>query len=408
MPRSAIPDTDWDAPAPPKTPGTPKREHCGAYVQGGMMSFPCTIGIGHSEVPKEDPEPHFAVEVSSSVRNWQAWAGREWERRRGSNPQAQQAEQYGTEPGGFIETPDDGVVCAAGLKGCDMTIPHTHGVDTGFEKVHLAPEVVQPSAGLPTPPAEQASALEAYLLGSGVDPEAPVWDIQCRLADDSDDFHLYEPGLTKISADSKVKALNATQTDYVYRVVQQRPVPEMGPGSDRPIEPSQLRTRAGDQPIPDGDESLADDQSLLIEDIEARRQVGIGRYGQGHRPFNGRDTLRDMYEEDLDKLVYLRSIVRMAAATREELVAEVGRALYDPKRRDKHPGVSDEEIAVDRIMGWVTAKTINKEMDRGQLVEAIRALIENDRVNQRVADMESRPFNPDAVVDKIVNQILAP
>jgi hypothetical protein len=125
-----------------------------------------------------------------------------------------------------------------------------------------------------------------------------------------------------------------------------------------------LRTRPGDQVLPDGDESLEDDQTLLIRDIEERRQVGIQRYRQGHRPFNGRNTVRDWYEEQLDGLVYARSILRMHDADRDTLVAEVSKALE--KAEDEHPHwfeTADHtdmaEVAVDRIMGWVTAQRLD-------------------------------------------------
>lgn len=98
-------------------------------------------------------------------------------------------------------------------------------------------------------------------------------------------------------------------------------ITEPGDGKEWVAQPT--KQRPGDQVIPDGDESLIDDQQLLIDDITARRQVGIERYGQGHRPFNGRDTLRDFYEEQLDGLVYLRSIVRMVETRKEELVPVV-------------------------------------------------------------------------------------
>lgn len=41
-------------------------------------------------------------------------------------------------------------------------------------------------------------------------------------------------------------------------------------------------------------------------DLDARRVVGIGQYGTELRPHNGRDALRDAYEEALDLACYLR------------------------------------------------------------------------------------------------------
>lgn len=141
-------------------------------------------------------------------------------------------------------------------------------------------------------------------------------------------------------------------------------ITEEGDGKEWVTEPT--KQREGDQVLPDGDESLVDDQQLIIDDIEARRQVGIQRYGQGHRPFNGRDTLQDLYEEQLDLLVYLRSIKRMAEAAREELVEVVEEALarfqvdrYGVEIPELSKGDA-AEVAVDRIMGYVAGQIIKK------------------------------------------------
>lgn len=69
-----------------------------------------------------------------------------------------------------------------------------------------------------------------------------------------------------------------------------------------------MRLRAGDQPLPvinDGQ----DIQSMVIADITARRQVGIERYGTALQAHNGRDMLRDAYEEALDLAIYLRGVI---------------------------------------------------------------------------------------------------
>jgi hypothetical protein len=48
---------------------------------------------------------------------------------------------------------------------------------------------------------------------------------------------------------------------------------------------------------------------MVQEDLEARLAIGIKRYGQPLQPFNGRDSLRDAYEEILDLAVYLRTLI---------------------------------------------------------------------------------------------------
>ncbi len=45
---------------------------------------------------------------------------------------------------------------------------------------------------------------------------------------------------------------------------------------------------------------------LVVADMQARDQLGRERYGVPLQPFNGRDALRDAYEESLDLCAYLR------------------------------------------------------------------------------------------------------
>lgn len=141
---------------------------------------------------------------------------------------------------------------------------------------------------------------------------------------------------------------------------EERRVPVTITGAVDPTTREPTKQREGDQTLPSGDVSLEDDQSLLIQDIEWRRQVGIARYGQGHRPFNGRDTLLDAYEELLDLLVYTRSLRRMSEATREELIKAVAKAFHPvPDGEDE----ATAAIAVDRIMGWVATNNEAEGLD---------------------------------------------
>ncbi len=45
---------------------------------------------------------------------------------------------------------------------------------------------------------------------------------------------------------------------------------------------------------------------LVAEDLAGRKAIGVARYGQPLQAHNGRDALRDAYEEALDLVVYLR------------------------------------------------------------------------------------------------------
>lgn len=46
---------------------------------------------------------------------------------------------------------------------------------------------------------------------------------------------------------------------------------------------------------------------LVMVDMAERDKLGRERYGTPLQPHNGRDTLRDAYEEALDLAVYLRT-----------------------------------------------------------------------------------------------------
>lgn len=48
---------------------------------------------------------------------------------------------------------------------------------------------------------------------------------------------------------------------------------------------------------------------LVLEEMKARDSLGESRYGVRLQPHNGRDSLRDLFEELLDGVVYLRQLM---------------------------------------------------------------------------------------------------
>jgi hypothetical protein len=46
---------------------------------------------------------------------------------------------------------------------------------------------------------------------------------------------------------------------------------------------------------------------IVVEDMKKRNEFGIAKYGTPLQAFNGRDALKDAYEEALDLCVYLRT-----------------------------------------------------------------------------------------------------
>lgn len=56
-------------------------------------------------------------------------------------------------------------------------------------------------------------------------------------------------------------------------------------------------------PIPNTSTPIVD---LVMQDMQERKRLGIQRYGVALQANNGRDALRDAYEEALDLAIYLR------------------------------------------------------------------------------------------------------
>lgn len=61
-----------------------------------------------------------------------------------------------------------------------------------------------------------------------------------------------------------------------------------------------------EMPTPNNSVSI---QSLVRHDLNVRERVGIQRYGTPLQAHNGRDALRDAYEEALDLACYLRQAI---------------------------------------------------------------------------------------------------
>lgn len=71
----------------------------------------------------------------------------------------------------------------------------------------------------------------------------------------------------------------------------------------------ELRRREGDQQLPTIDPSGVCVQDEVIAYIERRKAVGIERYGTVLQPHNGRDALRDLFDELTDGINYLAQVL---------------------------------------------------------------------------------------------------
>ncbi len=82
---------------------------------------------------------------------------------------------------------------------------------------------------------------------------------------------------------------------------------------------------AGTQPTPHG--TGREITPLVIADMEARREFGTAKYGEGLTAFNGRDALQDAYQEALDLVVYLRQMIEERDAQLERDQKALGRQV---------------------------------------------------------------------------------
>ena len=79
-----------------------------------------------------------------------------------------------------------------------------------------------------------------------------------------------------------------------------------------------MATRVIDQPPPIHSPNRVAIWDLVIEDMKARNQTGIKRYGTPLQAHNGRDPLVDAYQEALDLVVYLRQAIEERDDNAEE------------------------------------------------------------------------------------------
>jgi hypothetical protein len=93
------------------------------------------------------------------------------------------------------------------------------------------------------------------------------------------------------------------------------------------------RRREGDQDLPVSQPGQPSAHDGVCRDVQARKELGQRRYGSLLQPFNGRDGLRDAYEESLDLAAYLRREQDEQLQVRE-VVREMFARLHEEEMRD--------------------------------------------------------------------------
>jgi len=79
-----------------------------------------------------------------------------------------------------------------------------------------------------------------------------------------------------------------------------------------------MTSKIQDQPVPHGQGTAI--QALVIEDMKERMEVGLDRYGEYLKKFNGRDALVDIYQELIDGVVYIRQVIEEEKSLRYMLI----------------------------------------------------------------------------------------
>lgn len=132
-------------------------------------------------------------------------------------------------------------------------------------------------------------------------------------------------------------------------------------------------TQPEEQPMPTPNDAPSV-QGMVIDDLRTRLAVGIERYGTPLQPHNGRDALRDAYEEALDLACYLRQAIaeRATVATLPETIepwtitVPTGRVLEMARARAGLPPETAEAwVDTDNQQRWLHPDRVVYAREKG-------------------------------------------
>jgi len=286
---------------------------CKKNVGRGVIAYPCVVDADHDG-------PCMANENGPSIHARKAWLAAveleqletikplepnarsrpEPERRLPPHPNAEPLSNFQgvarTSATGLMEHVEEGIASQAPLSTVDTNAPGQGRTLRGSRprtiwagepvEVHQKPEIAQ---------------LEGLVVGGSVD----EWCSVCGLPDHSVRWK-----------HSESLPYREPEEDLYREVVVTAP---------SVVITSPTKTRDGDQPLPEVNDG-GFIQDLVIEDIEARKAVGISRYGTPLQAFNGRNVDQDLYEELLDAATYLRQRLEERQAL-NDTVANLARLL---------------------------------------------------------------------------------
>lgn len=173
------------------------------------------------------------------------------------------------------------------------TVTYPCSLDRGHDGPHMAREIPR-----------SVREHETWRQGQSAPEPQPV----VSASEEADRRHA-ESGLGQFQGRAETTAERYTENPTA--------VPGPRPDPNHPGVPDvPTKQRPEDQPLPTVNEETFI-QDRVVSDIEARKAVGIQRYGTALQPFNGRDAIQDAYEEAMDLTVYLKQVLveRQAAAS---------------------------------------------------------------------------------------------
>lgn len=136
-------------------------------------------------------------------------------------------------------------------------------------------------------------------------------------------------------------------------------------------------TQHTEQPPPVRRPGVPSVQRAVRDDLRLREQVGVERYGTPLQPHNGRDALRDLYEELLDACCYIKQ------------------ALIE-REVDAHTRI-DGDLLVD-IIANACPLVLTVQASRDIAERALARLAEIDGVTL-LRGRNSEPWKPEPVVE---------
>ncbi|MGH3795969.1 MAG: hypothetical protein ACRDSP_13890 [Pseudonocardiaceae bacterium] len=133
-----------------------------------------------------------------------------------------------------------------------------------------------------------------------------------------------------------------------------------------------------EQPSPIPRPGVPSVQAAVRADLESRERLGIERYGTPLQPHNGRDGIRDAYEEALDLACYLRQVLIERGVRR----------------------TPDEDMRIDAdLLGDVIQEACPQWMSDGAARELVEGVLANLASIEGVTVLrgpDSQPWTPPA------------